>query len=98
VKRGLSRRWIEWRRRRYQQLQAEGIPSHLAWQIAKAEVNARRKVAQAKGLPAAERVSLVSRDDGDQCSFAIVSPLASSEIVEVEARRGRRVTVLDNPA
>ena len=69
-----------------------------AWLIANAEVNARRKVARAKGLDASCAASLVIMEGKQDVSIVLASQIASSGIVEAEARRGRRATVLDNPA
>lgn len=70
----LHRLWVRWRRQRYGVLVSRGLPSHLAWGIAKAETPVRQRLARLIGRKAAEAATLQVREDGrGTFKFALAS-------------------------
>lgn len=70
----LHRLWVRWRRRRYGSLVSHGMPSHLAWGIARAETPARQRLARLIGRKVAEAATLqVREDEGGTFKFALAN-------------------------
>lgn len=55
--------WVRWRRRRYQELAARGLTSHLAWDVAKAEARGRHRLARIIGKDAAQNAEFIAIGD-----------------------------------
>lgn len=63
MKRGLPLHWIAHRRRRNNELAAGGIPTPLAWRIAKTEAEYRHSLVRSVGFGEARKARLTVAED-----------------------------------
>lgn len=95
----MKRSWIRWRRRRFGALQASGLPSYVAWPIAKGETQARRRLAHIIGSEAARAAELVTFDrDGKLCfalqgDFAALQPDALARLLDQSNAIGAQAAI-----
>ena len=82
----LSRRWIAWRRQRYGELLSSGVPGLLAWDTAKGETAARRRIAKITGADAATKADLAYVERDGEVTFILVGSLA-----DIDAKRGKKM-------
>ena len=73
--RPLSRRWVRFRRTRYAAYLGEGLGANIAWQLAKVETAARRRIAVIIGPRAAESANIVGSIVADRPRFYLTGPV-----------------------
>ena len=79
-RKGLSSRWIRWRRQRYGGLIAEGLPGYLAWDIAAGEAAFRSRLAKVIGTVNAIGARLMPQVIGDDVKFYVaINPAGLNE-------------------
>ncbi|MBW6523272.1 hypothetical protein KZ810_07140 [Sphingomonas sp. RHCKR47] len=72
----LPTHWVRWRRRRYQSLSAQGLASHLAWEVAKGEAKGRHQISAVIGEQAARDADLIVVGQGENLRFALTGGIA----------------------
>lgn len=68
--------WVRWRRRRYQALAAQGLASHLAWDVAAGEAKGRHRISRVVGNRAARDAELECINVGGKLRFVLVGDVA----------------------
>lgn len=94
----LPTRWVRWRRRRYQSLNAQGLASHLAWQVANGEAKGRHRVASVVGEQAARDADLIVVGQGKDMRFALKGDIAGLATEQITALAKLNFTVAGEPA
>jgi hypothetical protein len=78
VKKGsLPISWIRWRHHRYRALVAQGLASHLAWDVAKGEAKGRHRISGLVGNTAARDAELECISVDGELRFVLVGDLGS---------------------
>jgi hypothetical protein len=93
----LTTRWRRWRRAKFGQLVAQGLPTAVAYVIADADAKARRRIGRIIGHAAAEQCQLLCTSDGDDLRFQMVigqSPVESTKMERLQRELGVTLAAL----